>query len=93
MNNNYEVTVLLDEDVSEEQIKALSDFVAEYGKVIKFDDDGVKRLAYAIGDKEYAHYLFYVVETNEEKAEKLTNDLYERSLRHLVVKEILRSKK
>lgn len=93
--NNYEITILTKEETTETQIKEIEKAIAKEAKIVKFDDEGIKRLCYMIDGREKAHYLFYVVETDNNGANKLNDILYanENSLRHIVCKEILRSKK
>ena len=93
--NNYEITILTKEETTETQIKEIEKAIAKEAKIVKSDDEGIKRLCYMIDGREKARFLFYVVETDNNGANKLNDILYadENSLRHIVCKEILRSKK
>ena len=91
---NYEVTVLTKEEATETQIKEIEKNIVKEAKIIKFEDEGVKRLCYMVDGREKAHYLFWVVEATENAAKRIDDMLYANGncLRHIVVKEIVRGK-
>lgn len=75
---NYELTILVDEIAPQEVIDGLTKKVKGYGKIIGFEDDGVKRLAYPIQKvrlHEKARYLFYTVELENDVPAKLSSNL------------------
>lgn len=82
----YELTILLDENATEDDIQRMTDIIKRHGEVTKMDDDGVKRLAYRIKGHERAHYLFYYLELDTHRY--ITEELSTNSevLRYLLVK-------
>lgn len=71
----YELTILVDELASQEVIDGLTKKIKRYGKGVKFEDDGVKRLAYAIRNHEKARFLYYTLELTEDKPVKISSNL------------------
>ena len=85
---NYELTILVDEDAPQEVIDGLTKKVKEYGKGVKFEDDGVKRLAYPIRNHEKARYLYYTLELENDMTFKISSNLNtnENIIRYLLVR-------
>ena len=82
----YELTILLDENATEDDIQHMTETIKRYGEVTKMDDEGVKRLAYNIKGHERAHYLFYYLELDTYRY--ITEELSTNSdvLRYLLVR-------
>lgn len=72
---NYELTILVDEIAPQEVIDGLTKKIKRYGKRVKFEDDGVKRLAYPIRNHEKARYLYYTLELENDVPAKLSCNL------------------
>lgn len=85
---NYELTILTDEIAPQEVIDGLTEKIKRYGTVVKFEDDGVKRLCYPIRNHEKAHYLFYILELENDVPAKLSSDLNidDNIMRYLLVR-------
>ena len=85
---NYELTILVSEDAPQEVIDGLTEKIKRYGKGVKFEDDGVKRLAYPIRNHDKARYLYYTLELENEVPAKLSSDLCidDDTIRHLLVR-------
>ena len=85
MKNHYELTILTDinVNVSEEDIKSLVS-----GDIIKYEDEGIKRLAYRIRDNEQAHYFYIDIECTETDVKNMNHKLAttEWCLRYLLIK-------
>ena len=71
----YELTILVDEIASQEVIDGLTKKIKRYGKRVKFEDDGVKRLAYPIRNHEKARYLYYTLDLENDVPFKLSSNL------------------
>lgn len=75
---NYELTILVDEVAPQEVIDGLTEKIKGWGKSVKFEDDGVKRLAYPIQKvrlHEKAHFLFYTLELENDMPVKISSNL------------------
>lgn len=85
---NYELTILVDEIATQEVIDGLTKKIKKYGKRVKFEDGGVKRLTYPIRNQEKAHYLFYTLELTDGKPVKLSSDfnIDDNVMRYLLVR-------
>lgn len=88
---NYELAILADETAPQEAIDELTKKVRGYGKITKFDDEGVKRLAYPIQRArrhEKARYLYYDLELEGNAPAELSGDLCrdDVSIRHLLMR-------
>jgi small subunit ribosomal protein S6 len=88
----YETTYILSPDLSAEERQAiqtkLKDVIAKHGRLVKEDDWGRRRLAYAIDHKEYGNYIYLVYEADESTVHKLEHEmnLLPEILRYLSVK-------
>lgn len=71
----YELTILVDEIASQEVIDGLTKKIKRYGKRVKFEDDGVKRLAYPIRNHEKARYLYYTLDLENDVPYKISSHL------------------
>lgn len=71
----YELTILVDEIAPQEVIDGLTKKVKGYGTVVEFEDDGVKRLAYPIRNRDKARYLFYTLELENDAPSELSCNL------------------
>lgn len=72
---NYELTILVDEIASQEVIDGLTERIKKYGKITGIEDEGVKRLAYAIRNHEKARYLYYTLELENDAPYKISSNL------------------
>ena len=85
MKDYYELTILTDTnvDVSEEDIKSLAS-----GDIIKYEDEGIKRLAYRIRDNEQAHYYYIDIKSTETDVKNMNHKMAntEWCLRYLILK-------
>lgn len=88
----YELTVLVHPDLEseiEKTTKTLTALVKDAGgKVVKEDNWGKKKLAYAINKEEFAVYLAFDVELPADAPLKISNalNIADYSLRYLLVK-------
>ena len=87
----YELVVLLHPDLEldlDSSVKKIEDQIAEQGgKVIKRDNWGKKRLAYSIGQHQFAVYVYFLVQLEPNKTEVLNRALRlsEEIIRYLLV--------
>lgn len=72
---NYELTILVDEIAQQEAVDELTEKIKWYGTVVKFEDDGVKRLAYPISNHDKARYLYYELELEDDAPSELSCNL------------------
>lgn len=84
----YELTILVREDAPQEVIDGLTKKIKRWGKGVKFEDGGVKRLAYPIRNHEKARYLYYTLELEDGMPAKLSSDLNidDNVMRYLLVR-------
>lgn len=84
----YELTILMDEVVTDKDIEAMTELMKKYGTVVKLEDEEVKRLAYPIRDHEKARYLFYILELENDVPAKLSRnlDIEDNVIRYLLVR-------
>lgn len=88
---NYELTVLIHPDLEMnldpalDKVKKLID--ANGGKIIKEENDGKKRLAYAINSQEFAVYYYFELELPAAAPAKISSTLNitDEVLRYLLV--------
>ena len=77
--NQYEIAVLYHPDLEIDPDKATAKveklFTDNGGKVVKADNWGKRKLAYAIKHNEYAVYVFYTVELPAESVRKVESVL------------------
>lgn len=68
MNRKYEVLLLLNPELSKEEMEKLQDKVETKlgGNIVKKEDWGVKDLAYQINKSRKAYYVLYYIETTSE---------------------------
>lgn len=85
---DYELTILVKEDAPQDVIDGLTEKIKGYGEVVKFEDDGVKRLCYPIRNQERAHYLFYALELEDGVQAELAGsfNLNDDIMRYLLVR-------
>lgn len=86
----YELTVLIrDNDNREKILDRVNELVSAYSvKIVDYQEDGLKRLAYVIDGEQYAYYYFWTFETPQEfRAPEITQELgtTEDVLRYLLV--------
>lgn len=91
MNNaikQYELTILMHEDVTDEMVQEMTEMVKGYDKNATIEDDGLKRLAYPIRDEDRARYLFYTLMLKDGEPQELSSRLNpdENVLRFLLVR-------
>jgi small subunit ribosomal protein S6 len=91
--NGYELTMILDPDLtSENQKKLLEKFKKliedSKGKISKQDDLGKKELAYPINKKKNGAYFFWEVQTSAESIRQLDKKLKieDGIMRHLIIR-------
>ena len=88
----FELTILAPETTGEEELNHLEKIIKKYATIEKFENAGVKRLAYDITLRgtihERASYLYYDIEMEQGNAVKLSNHLNitDEALRYLLVK-------
>lgn len=87
----YELTILVDEIAPQEVIDGLTEKIKRYGKITKYEDEGVKKLAYPIQRvrlHEKARYLYYELELEDDTPAELSGELCidDVSIRHLLVR-------
>lgn len=88
---NYELTVLYHPDLEmnmEPALNKIKDLIEKNGgKIVKEEEDGKKRLAYAIKGQDFAIYRFYEVELPADAPAKIeaTLNITDEVLRHLLV--------
>lgn len=88
---NYELTVLIHPDLEmnlEPATAKIKDLIEKNGgKITKEENDGKKRLAYAICGQEFAVYCYYEVELPAEAPAKIESalNITDEVLRHLLV--------
>lgn len=75
---NYELAILADETAPQEAINELTEKIKKYGKITKFNDEGVKKLPYPIQRvrlHEKARYLYYELELENDAPAELSSHL------------------
>ena len=85
----YELSVLMTEGSTPDELEALKQTIEEYFIIAKADSEGVKKLAYSISGQEYAqYYTFIVLERQLGNAAKLSSKLNVDNtvLRYLLIK-------
>lgn len=87
---NHELTVLLREDADkDEAIEKLKTLIENKGgMIVKTEDNGVKRLAYAIQGQEKARYIYFDIVLPQNKASELSSvlNITDTVLRYLLVR-------
>lgn len=89
----YELTVLIHPDLESEIDKATETVVniitKAGGKIVKQDNWGKKRLAYAINKQFFANYLYFELELPAEAPLKISNvlNITKEVMRYLLVKD------
>lgn len=91
--NEYELTLVLDptlkkNDKDEVQTKVESVIKLLEGKITKFEDQGIKDLAYEINKNRHAIYLFFLLK-GDKNFEKIIHEqikLDKRVWRYLIIK-------
>lgn len=86
----YELTTLLPEEADTQEVETkISEYITRNlgGVVDKVDDEGVKRLAYAIRNKEQARYIYWNIALPKDGAVKLSSwlNINDNVLRYLLV--------
>lgn len=85
----YEVSILAKKETSFEDVNKLVEKVIKSvgGEIKSVEDDGVKNLAFNIGDESKAHYVFYEAELPYRSAGKLYSKFNreESIMRYLIV--------
>lgn len=85
-----ELTILIHKDVNlRDELDTIKAHLSEIGAVImKFENDGLKRLAYPVNGEEEARYYFYKLSLPADKFIELSEwiRLREPVLRHLLIK-------
>lgn len=84
----YELTILVDELMEQSQIDELTKKIRKYGKITGGEDDGIKRLAYPINNRDKAHFLFYTLELEADAPFKMSSDfnIDDTIMRYLLVR-------
>lgn len=91
----YELTIIAPESISDEGIHEIKRTIRKHTtSVEKFEDDGVKRLAYTIKGHDRGRYLFWYIGLPYEEPAKLSSELNlnDHVLRYLLVKADVRGK-
>ena len=86
----YELTTLLPEEANAQEVDTkISEYITRNlgGIVDKVDDEGVKRLAYAIRNNEHARYIYWNISLPKDGAVKLSSwlNINDDVLRYLLV--------
>jgi small subunit ribosomal protein S6 len=91
--NKYELTLILDAKTTAAGKKKMQESLEKIlsglkGKIVKFEDWGVKNFAYDIGKRSSGLYLFFELELNASAAKSLNEKirLEEKIIRYLLVK-------
>lgn len=72
----YELSVLMPEGSTPDELEALKQTIEEYFIIAKADSEGIKKLAYRIAGQEYAqYYTFIVLERQLGNSAKLSSKL------------------
>ncbi len=75
----YETTYILSPDISVEERQQiqnkLKDVIKKHGRLVKEDDWGRRRLAYAIDHKDFGNYVYLVYEADESTVHKLEHEM------------------
>lgn len=85
----YELTIIAPEVATEVDIEKLTKVIKRCSMSIeKFEDDGVKRLAYSINGHNRGHFLFWELDMATGEPQKLSSELNikDEVLRYLLVK-------
>ena len=85
----YELTIIAPESATKVDIEHLTKIIKRHSMSIeKFEDDGVKRLAYPINGHDRGRYLFWQLDMPTGEPQKLSAELNitDEVLRHLLVK-------
>ncbi len=89
----YELVIILDPKAKEKKFiefkQKIEKLLAETKiKIAKFEDWGVKELAYPISKNRQAHYLFYLLQAEADAIRLLENKIRveEIILRHLIIR-------
>ena len=84
---DYELTVLFHPDL-EMNLDPAIDKITNGGKITKEENDGKKRLAYAIGGQDFAVYYFFDVQLPVDAPAKISSNLNiaDEVLRYLLVR-------
>ena len=88
----YELTVLFHPDLEvnlEPATAKVEKLIADHGgKIIKSEEEGKKRLAYAISGQEFAVYYYYELELPAEAPAKISSvlNITDEVIRYLLVK-------
>ncbi len=92
MVRNYEIMVVINPDLSEDEVKKTTDNVVNIikdnnGELIDIDRWGKRRLAYPINKKKEAYYYVIYFKLDSEKIIELEKKykLMENILRHLII--------
>ena len=87
---NHELTVLIREDADkDEAIEKLKTLIENKGgMIVKTEDNGVKRLAYAIQGQEKARYIYFDIILPQDKASDLSSvlNINDTVLRYLLLR-------
>lgn len=84
----HELTILAPESNGDKELDEIQKTIKKYAKIVKFENDGVKRLAYPIRDHERAGYLYYILDMEQQDCIKLSCELNikDEVLRYLLVR-------
>ena len=88
----YEITLITPENNTAEDMAEIRSTIEKWADIHTAEDNGVKRLAYAITlngvEHNFGHYLFYTATLNDGDPQRLSAELCrdDKVLRHLIVK-------
>lgn len=84
----YELTIIAPESATDTNIDQTERMIRRYAKIIKREDDGVKRLAYPIHNNDKGRYLFYYLELDRDVPTKISEKFNrdDNVLRYLLVR-------
>lgn len=92
----YELTVIVPEVATELDIEQLERVIRRHSTEIgKKEDDGVKRLAYPIQNKDRGHFLYYEINLLQGEPQRLSSELNinDTVMRYLLVRADTRVKR
>lgn len=84
----YELTIIAPESATDTNIDQTERMIRRYAKIIKREDEGVKRLAYPIHGNDRGRYLFYYLELDRNMPTKISErlNINDNVLRYLLVR-------
>lgn len=84
----YELTIIAPESATDTNIDQTERMIRRYAKIVKREDEGVKRLAYPIHGNDRGRFLFYFLEIDRETPTRISDilNIDDNVLRYLLVR-------